>query len=59
MDAAFSLKLLALRSITREGRLASHHYFRFDGTLVAREEWNDWVDHYGLDALGAGGKEIR
>ncbi len=27
-------------------------YFRFGGLLVAREEGNDWVDHYGLDALG-------
>jgi len=24
----------------------------FGGLLVAREEANDWVDHYGLDALG-------
>src|SRR5882762_8109948 len=27
-------------------------YYRFGGLLVAREEANDWVDHYGLDALG-------
>jgi len=27
-------------------------YFRFQGLLVTREESNDWVDHYGLDALG-------
>ncbi len=29
-----------------------YHYFSFAGLLVAREEANDWVDHYGLDALG-------
>jgi RHS repeat-associated protein len=30
-----------------------YRYFRFLGTLVAREEGaNDWVDHYGVDALG-------
>jgi len=29
-----------------------YRYFRFGGLLVAREEWNDWVDHYGVDALG-------
>jgi RHS repeat-associated protein len=29
-----------------------YRYFRFLGTLVAREEANDWVDHYGVDALG-------
>ena len=29
-----------------------YRYFRFSGLLVAREEANDWVDHYGLDALG-------
>jgi len=27
-------------------------YFYFAGRLVSREEANDWVDHYGLDALG-------
>jgi RHS repeat-associated protein len=27
-------------------------YYRFAAMLVAREEANDWVDHYGLDALG-------
>jgi len=27
-------------------------YFYFDGQLVTREEASDWVDHYGLDALG-------
>ena len=27
-------------------------YFRFQGILVTREESNDWVDHYGVDALG-------
>ena len=27
-------------------------YFYFQGLLIAREEANDWVDHYGLDALG-------
>jgi len=29
-----------------------YRYFSFAGLLVAREEANDWVDHYGLDALG-------
>jgi RHS repeat-associated protein len=29
-----------------------YRYFSFAGLLVAREEGNDWVDHYGLDALG-------
>jgi RHS repeat-associated protein len=29
-----------------------YRYFRFNGLLVTREEANDWVDHYGLDALG-------
>src|SRR5262249_15221182 len=27
-------------------------YLRFQGLLVTREEANDYVDHYGLDALG-------
>jgi RHS repeat-associated protein len=27
-------------------------YFYFAGRLVTREEASDWVDHYGLDALG-------
>jgi len=30
-----------------------YRYYRFAGLLVAREEYNDWVDHYGLDALGS------
>jgi RHS repeat-associated protein len=30
-----------------------YRYFRFQGLLVTREESNDWVDHYGLDALGS------
>jgi len=29
-----------------------YRYFRFQGLLTTREEANDWVDHYGLDALG-------
>ncbi len=30
-----------------------YRYFRFSGMLFAREEGaNDWVDHYGVDALG-------
>jgi RHS repeat-associated protein len=29
-----------------------YRYFRFNGILTTREEANDWVDHYGLDALG-------
>ncbi len=30
-----------------------YRYFRFSGMLLAREEGaNDWVDHYGVDALG-------
>jgi RHS repeat-associated protein len=29
-----------------------YRYFSFAGLLVAREEANDWVDHYGVDALG-------
>ena len=29
-----------------------YRYFYFAGRLVKREEANDWVDHYGLDALG-------
>jgi RHS repeat-associated protein len=27
-------------------------YFYFNGILVGRQESNNWVDHYGLDALG-------
>jgi RHS repeat-associated protein len=36
-------------------RLAGNFQYRqfyFNGRHVAREEYNDWVDHYGLDALG-------
>jgi RHS repeat-associated protein len=29
-----------------------YRYFYFARRLVKREEANDWVDHYGLDALG-------
>jgi len=29
-----------------------YRYISFNGMLVSREEANDWVDHYGLDALG-------
>jgi RHS repeat-associated protein len=29
-----------------------YRYIYFAGRLVKREEANDWVDHYGLDALG-------
>jgi RHS repeat-associated protein len=29
-----------------------YRYYRFGGLLVAREEANDYVDHYGTDALG-------
>jgi RHS repeat-associated protein len=29
-----------------------YRYISFNGMRVSREEANDWVDHYGLDALG-------
>jgi hypothetical protein len=29
-----------------------YRYIFFNGMRVSREEANDWVDHYGLDALG-------